>query len=142
MTPPVLDNIADDSVLPLTLYGPELSYFTGKLEAVIRYMELPYQRLIPGITLTKSIWIPCSSSVKSWKRAPICWGIGQVWRTLVSSVPCYATSPWILPARVLCARQRLLFSSGSPGYGMHELARWMAGYWNRSRRTGGRFSSR
>jgi glutathione S-transferase len=37
-----------DPVLPLTLCGPEISYFTGKLEAVIRYMELPYQRVTKG----------------------------------------------------------------------------------------------
>ena len=46
MTHQVLDKIAGDPVLPLTLHGPELSYFTGKLEAVIRYMELPYQRVV------------------------------------------------------------------------------------------------
>jgi hypothetical protein len=40
--------IADDPILPLTIYGPELSYFTGKLEAVVRYMELPYQRIPKG----------------------------------------------------------------------------------------------
>ena len=45
---PTLQGVATDPVLPLTLYGPELSYFTGKLEAVIRYMELPYRRLGAG----------------------------------------------------------------------------------------------
>ena len=48
MTHQEVDKIANDPVLPLTLYGPELSYFTGKLEAVIRYMELPYQRVVAG----------------------------------------------------------------------------------------------
>jgi len=38
---PTLQVVTTDPVLPLTLYGPELSYFTGKLEAVIRYTELP-----------------------------------------------------------------------------------------------------
>ena len=37
----------DDPILPLALHGAEFSYFTGKLEGVIRFMELPYQR-IPG----------------------------------------------------------------------------------------------
>jgi len=37
-----------DPILPLTLYGPELSYFTAKLEAVIRYKELPYKRVAKG----------------------------------------------------------------------------------------------
>ena len=37
-----------DPILPLTIYGPEVSYFTGKLEAVIRYMELPYRRVAKG----------------------------------------------------------------------------------------------
>jgi len=37
--------VAGDPLLPLKLYGAEFSYFTGKLEGVLRYMELPHQRL-------------------------------------------------------------------------------------------------
>lgn len=44
----VEQEVAVDPVLPLTLCGPEISYYTGKLEAVIRYMELPYQRVTKG----------------------------------------------------------------------------------------------
>jgi glutathione S-transferase len=40
--------IADDPILPLKIYGPEVSYFTGKLEAVMRFMELPYERIPKG----------------------------------------------------------------------------------------------
>ena len=39
-----------DPVLPITIYGPEISYFTGKLEAVVRFMELPYTRVPKGPT--------------------------------------------------------------------------------------------
>ena len=39
------DGVEGDPVLPLTIYGPEVSYFTGKLESVIRFMELPYRRI-------------------------------------------------------------------------------------------------
>ncbi|MFK7899077.1 MAG: glutathione S-transferase family protein [Myxococcota bacterium] len=35
----------EDPVLPLKLHGAEFSYFTGKLEGALRYMELPYRRL-------------------------------------------------------------------------------------------------
>ena len=33
------------SLLPMEVYGAEPSYFTGKLEAVLRFKELPYERL-------------------------------------------------------------------------------------------------
>lgn len=36
-----------DATLPLKLYGAEFSYFTGKLEGALRFLELPYQRF-PG----------------------------------------------------------------------------------------------
>ena len=41
----VAKGMVGDPILPLKIYGPELSYFTGKLEAVIRFKELPYQRI-------------------------------------------------------------------------------------------------
>ena len=37
-----------ESLTPFTLYGPELSYFTGKMEGVLRYMQLPYDRVTRG----------------------------------------------------------------------------------------------
>lgn len=39
---------AEDPVLPMTVYGVEISYFTGKLECVLRYMGLPYTRMSKG----------------------------------------------------------------------------------------------
>ena len=30
---------------PLRVYGSEISYFTGKLEAYLRYKEIPYERI-------------------------------------------------------------------------------------------------
>jgi glutathione S-transferase len=82
MTQPVLDKVTDDSVLPLTLYGPELSYFTGKLEAVLRYMELPYQRVVagpmghvsnttgvaqvPAVQLADDRWLTDTTPIISW----------------------------------------------------------------------------
>ena len=69
----------DDEILPLTLYGPEVSYFTGKLEAVIRYMELPYRRVqkapvgelaqatgvaqVPGLQLADGRWLTDSTPI-------------------------------------------------------------------------------
>lgn len=71
-----------DPILPLTLCGPELSYFTGKLEAVIRYMELPYQRVdkgpmgemaattgtaqVPGLKLADDRWMTDTTPITAW----------------------------------------------------------------------------
>jgi glutathione S-transferase len=71
-----------DDALPLALYGPEVSYFTGKLEAVIRYMELPYQRIakgpvgevaqatgvaqVPGLRLADGRWLTDSTPIIAW----------------------------------------------------------------------------
>ncbi len=68
--------------MPLTLCGPEISYFTGKLEAVIRYMELPYQRVVkgpmdvmadltgtaqvPGLQLADGRWMTDSTPIIAW----------------------------------------------------------------------------
>ena len=35
-------------LLPLTVYGLEVSYFTGKLEGYLRYKEIPYERIDTG----------------------------------------------------------------------------------------------
>ena len=55
---------AVDSILPITIYGPEISYFTGKLEAVVRFMELPYKRVAKGPTSREvrasgALQVPC-----------------------------------------------------------------------------------
>ena len=71
-----------DPILPLNLCGPEISYFTGKLEAVIRYMELPYQRVVkgpmevmadltgtaqvPGLQLADGRWMTDSTPIIAW----------------------------------------------------------------------------
>ncbi|MBE9538345.1 MAG: glutathione S-transferase [Proteobacteria bacterium] len=73
---------AVDPILPLTLYGPEISYFTGKLEAVIRYMELPYQRVnkgpmgelavttgtaqVPALRLADDRWMTDTTPIIAW----------------------------------------------------------------------------
>ena len=74
--------LADDPALPLTLYGPELSYFTGKLEAVIQYKELPYRRQaagpmgpeahsagtlqVPSLQLTDGRWLTDTTPIIHW----------------------------------------------------------------------------
>lgn len=71
-----------DPILPLELYGPEVSYFTGKLEAVIRFMELPYRRIakgpvgdlaratgvaqVPGLRLADGRWLTDSTPIIAW----------------------------------------------------------------------------
>ncbi|MGI9326544.1 MAG: glutathione S-transferase family protein [Pseudomonadales bacterium] len=70
------------STLPLTLYGAEFSYFTGKLEGVIRYMELPYKRLpggptgdaaratgiyqVPALQLADGRWLTDTTPIIAW----------------------------------------------------------------------------
>lgn len=72
----------NDPCLPITLYGPELSYFTGKLEAAIRFMELPYERLpagpmseeplaagvaqVPAMRLADKRWMTDSTPIVAW----------------------------------------------------------------------------
>lgn len=74
--------LQDDSVLPLKIYGPELSYFTGKLEAVVRFMELPYQRIhkgpageleratgvaqVPAVKLADDRWMTDTTPMIEW----------------------------------------------------------------------------
>jgi short-subunit dehydrogenase/glutathione S-transferase len=71
-----------DPILPLKIYGPELSYFTGKLEAVIRFKELPYQRIakapmgevaratgvaqVPGLQLADERWLTDTTPIIAW----------------------------------------------------------------------------
>jgi glutathione S-transferase len=77
----VANEIKDDPILPLTICGPEVSYFTGKLEAVIRFMELPYERVakgpgqmagptgvaqVPGLQLADERWLTDSTPIIGW----------------------------------------------------------------------------
>ena len=70
-----------DPILPLELYGPEVSYFTGKLEAALRYAELPYRRFaaspvelaahtgvaqVPGLKLADGRWMTDTTSILDW----------------------------------------------------------------------------
>jgi glutathione S-transferase len=80
--------IAGDENLPLTVYGPEVSYFTGKLEAVLGYMELPYRAVakgpadmagptgvaqVPGLKLADDRWLTDSTPIIRWldERYPV-----------------------------------------------------------------------
>jgi glutathione S-transferase len=40
---------------PLRVYGASLSYYTGKLEAYLRYKEIPYQRIAMGLSARRRI---------------------------------------------------------------------------------------
>jgi glutathione S-transferase len=76
------DGAKGDPILPLKLYGPEPSYFTGKLEAVIRFMELPYERIakgpvgdvaratgvaqVPGLLLADNRWLTDTTPLIAW----------------------------------------------------------------------------
>lgn len=73
-----------DPILPLTLHGPEVSYFTGKLEAALRYMELPYATVpkgpvhmaratgvaqVPGLELADGRWLTDTTPILAWLDA-------------------------------------------------------------------------
>ncbi len=70
-----------DPIVPLTIYGPGPSYFTRKLESVIRFMELPYKRIttsppqlkattdisqVPGLLLADGRWLTDSTPIIEW----------------------------------------------------------------------------
>jgi glutathione S-transferase len=72
---------AGDPILPLSVYGPEVSYFTGKLEAVLRFMELPYRPIpkgpaqmagptgvaqVPGLELADGRWLTDTTPIIAW----------------------------------------------------------------------------
>ena len=75
----------DDPILPLEIHGPEPSYFTGKLEAVVRYKELPYRRIpkppmgalaratgvaqVPGLRLADGRWLTDTTPIIAWLDA-------------------------------------------------------------------------
>ena len=70
------------TLLPIELYGPEVSYFTGKLEAVLLYKELAYQRIpeppgpklrketgvaqVPGVRLADGRWMTDTTPIITW----------------------------------------------------------------------------
>ncbi len=72
----------NDPILPLKIYGPAPSYFTSKLEAAIRFMELPYERIskpptgevaratgvaqVPGLKLADGRWLTDTTPILSW----------------------------------------------------------------------------
>ncbi len=73
-----------DPILPLKVYGPEVSYFTGKLEAVLRFMELPYRPIargpvhmagptgvaqVPGLELADGRWLTDTTPIIAWLDA-------------------------------------------------------------------------
>ena len=76
--------VEGDPILPLTVYGPEVSYFTGKLEAVLRFMELPYRPVakgpaqmkgptgvaqVPGLELADGRWLTDTTPIIAWLDA-------------------------------------------------------------------------
>jgi glutathione S-transferase len=73
--------VEGDPILPLNVYGPEVSYFTGKLEAVLRFMELPYRPIakgpvqmagptgvaqVPGLELADGRWLTDTTPIIAW----------------------------------------------------------------------------
>ncbi len=74
-------HVEGDPILPLQVYGPEVSYFTGKLEAVLRFMELPYRAIargpvqmegptgvaqVPGLELADGRWLTDTTPIIAW----------------------------------------------------------------------------
>ncbi len=71
--------------LPMTVYGLEISYFTGKLEAALRYLGLPYTReaaipageaaaaagaaQIPSLRLADGTWMSDTTVILQWLDA-------------------------------------------------------------------------
>ena len=77
-----MPSVDNDPILPMKVYGPEVSYFTGKLEAVLRFKELPYQRIaqspgrylerttgvaqVPGVQLADDRWMTDTTPIIAW----------------------------------------------------------------------------
>ncbi|MFK7733637.1 MAG: glutathione S-transferase family protein [Pseudomonadales bacterium] len=71
-----------NDIAPMTLYGAEFSYFTGKLEGVLRYAEIPHQRLpgspvgketnnigvrqVPSLELADGRWLTDTTPIIAW----------------------------------------------------------------------------
>jgi len=72
-------------ILPLEVHGAEVSYFTGKIEGVLRYKELPYTRVsnaftgdmvketgiaqMPAIKLADGRWMTDTTPMIAWLDA-------------------------------------------------------------------------
>jgi len=70
------------AIVPLRVFGPDVSYFTGKLEAYLRYKEIPYERVpgnpfatlaretgvgqVPGVQLADGRWMTDTTPMISW----------------------------------------------------------------------------
>ena len=81
----VAQKVDGDPVMPMQVHGSEVSYFTGKLEAVLRFKELPYQRVaraparslerttgvaqVPGVRLGDGRWITDTTPIIAWLDA-------------------------------------------------------------------------
>ena len=81
----IADGVNGDPILPLKLFGPEVSYFTGKLESVMRFMELPYERItkgpmgelaratgvaqVPALQLADDRWLTDTTPIIAWLDA-------------------------------------------------------------------------
>jgi len=79
---PTMQGMEGDPILPMQVHGPEVSYFTGKLEAVLRFKELAYQRVaqppgpglerttgvaqVPGVQLADRRWITDTTPIIAW----------------------------------------------------------------------------
>lgn len=70
-----------DAITPLQVYGVEPSYFTGKLEAYLRYKEIPYEFVVcspddlkqatgvgqvPGLKLADGRWMTDTTPILAW----------------------------------------------------------------------------
>lgn len=71
---------------PLAVYGVEVSYFTGKLEAYLRYKEIPYERIsasptalrrrtgvaqIPAVRLADGRWLTDTTPIIAWLESHV-----------------------------------------------------------------------
>ena len=75
------------SITPLRVYGSDISYFTGKLEAYLRYKEIPYQRepgnpmpiarrytgnaQIPAVLLADGRWLTDTTPILDWLETQV-----------------------------------------------------------------------
>lgn len=76
------ETTGSDNALPMRVYGVEISYFTGKLEAALRFMGLPYRRetsvpageegasagaaRIPSLRLASGEWMTDTTPILQW----------------------------------------------------------------------------
>ena len=76
-----------ESITPLRVYGLEVSYFTGKLEAYLRYRSIPYERIterslgiarehvgvaqMPSVALSDGRWMSDTTPMIAWLEAQL-----------------------------------------------------------------------